>query len=97
MKKGLIYLGLFFWLLFFENLADAKPFHVDSTKSNSLLNDIKPISETSNLNKNRITNHLSIGIMKGFLMPHHEDMQQMYAHIQGLQPVSCTHLTLPTN
>jgi hypothetical protein len=85
MKKGLIYLGLFFWLLFFENFADAKAFHVDSTYSNSLLNDIKPISETSNLNKNRITNHLSIGIMKGFLMPHHEDMQQMYAHIQGLQ------------
>jgi hypothetical protein len=83
MKKRLIYIGLFFWLLFFANPADAKA--IDSTHLNLTQFQTAQNSRTSELNESRITNHLSIGIMKGFLMPHHEDMQQMYAHIQGLQ------------
>jgi len=85
MKKGLIYIGLFFWLLFFANSADAKAIHIDSADLGNDQSEISPSIENSELNKSRITNHLSVGIMKGFLMPHHEDMQQMYAHIQGIQ------------
>ena len=83
MKKRLIYIGLFFWLLFFANPADAKA--IDSTHLNLTQFQNAQNSGTSELNESRITNHLSIGIMKGFLMPHHEDMQHMYAHIQGVQ------------
>jgi len=83
MKKGLIYIGLFFWLLFFANSADAKT--IDSTQLKVAQFQNAQDLGTSDLNVSRITNHLSVGIMKGFLMPHHEDMQQMYAHIQGVQ------------
>jgi hypothetical protein len=85
MKKRLIYLGLFFWLLFFANFAVAKVIYVDSSDFDDTQSEISYGLKNSDLNKNRNTNHLSIGIMKGFLMPHHEDMQQMYAHIQGVQ------------
>ena len=85
MKKRLIYIGLFFWLLFSAQSINAKILNLDSADlvENQLCN--RFYKDNSDLNKNRITNHLSFGMMKGFLMPHHEDMQQMYAHIQGLQ------------
>ena len=85
MKKRLIYIGLFFWLLFFANFSNAKAIYIDSSDLNSSKSENRLSSENSVLNKDRITNHLTVGIMKGFLMPHHEDMQQMYAHVQGVQ------------
>jgi hypothetical protein len=85
MKKRLIYIGLFFWLLFSAQFVKAKLISIDSSDLGDTHSEISNGLENSDLNKNRITNHLSVGIMKGFLMPHHEDMQQMYAHIQGVQ------------
>ena len=85
MKKRLIYIGLFFWLLFSAQFVKAKTISIDSSDLGGT--QFKNRIELGNpdLSQNRITNHLSVGIMKGFLMPHHEDMQQMYAHIQGVQ------------
>jgi hypothetical protein len=85
MKKRLIYLGLFFWLLSFVHFVKAMTINIDSSDLSVSQLESRIELENSDLNKNRITKHLTIGIMKGFLMPHHEDMQQMYAHIQGLQ------------
>ena len=85
MKKRLIYIGLFFWLLFSAQFVIAKTISIDSSDLGGTQFENRIELGNSDLSQNRITNHLSVGIMKGFLMPHHEDMQQMYAHIQGVQ------------
>ena len=85
MKKRLIYIGLFFWLLFSAQFVKAKTISIDSSDLGGTQFKNRIELGNSDLSQNRITNHLSVGIMKGFLMPHHEDMQQMYAHIQGVQ------------
>ena len=85
MKKRLIYIGLFFWLLFSAQFVKAKTISIDSSDLGGTQFKNRIEIGNSDLSQNRITNHLSVGIMKGFLMPHHEDMQQMYAHIQGVQ------------
>lgn len=85
MKKRLIYIGLFFWLLFSAQIVKAKTISIDSSDLGDNQFETSIELENPDLNKNRITNNLTFGIMKGFLMPHHEDMQQMYAHIQGIQ------------
>ena len=85
MKKRLIYIGLFFWLLFSAQFVKAKTKSIDSSDLGGTQFENRIELGNSDLSQNRITNHLSVGIMKGFLMPHHEDMQQMYAHIQGVQ------------
>ena len=85
MKKRLIYIGLFFWLLFSAQFVKAKTKSIDSSDLGDTQFENRIELGNPDLSQNRITNHLSVGIMKGFLMPHHEDMQQMYAHIQGVQ------------
>jgi len=75
MKKRLIQIGLFFGFFFFGCTSflfgNSTVFIQDTAKKIPLL-----ISTQSSY---------TLGLVNGFLLPHHEDMQQMYAHISGFQ------------
>lgn len=74
MKKRLIHIGLFFWLIFScIHLSSAINFNDSLIKRND------------SLQLEKVTSHIYVGYLSGFLIPHHEDMQHMYAHISGLQ------------
>ena len=72
MKKRLISIGLFFWLIAFCNCNLL--FGIADTTS-------LPVAENNVFNKHSIR----LGYLNGFLIPHHEDMQHMYKHISGVQ------------
>lgn len=75
MKKRLIQIGLFFGLFFLgftSNLLGQTSALIQDTASKF----------PAQLN---IQSSYTLGLVNGFLMPHHEDMQQMYKHISGLQ------------
>ena len=75
MKIRLIQIGLFFGFFFLVPLS-------------SLFGESQQIENDSNVNfplKVNFNRSFTIGKVNGFLLPHHEDMQQMYAHISGVQ------------
>ncbi len=75
MKRRLIQLGLFFGLFFFvlptSLFGSLQKLENDTIDHNPVLKNIHQ--------------SITIGAVNGFLIPHHEDMQQMYSHISGLQ------------
>ena len=75
MKKRLIQIGLFFGFFFlgFTSILFGNNigFNQDTAK--------QPALHVSTQNS------YTLGLVNGFLLPHHEDMQQMYKHISGLQ------------
>jgi len=72
MKKRLIKIGLFFWMIAFSNYQSAFA-KIDSMSISTMdTNVLKPYS-------------IRLGYINGFLIPHHEDMQHMYKQISGVQ------------
>jgi hypothetical protein len=75
MKKRLIQIGLFFGFFFLGCTSilfgNCNGFDQDTSKQPAL-----HVSTQSSY---------TLGLVNGFLLPHHEDMQQMYAHISGFQ------------
>jgi hypothetical protein len=75
MKKRLIQIGLFFGFFFLGCTSilfgNCNGFNQDTSKQPAL-----HVSTQSSY---------TLGLVNGFLLPHHEDMQQMYAHISGFQ------------
>jgi hypothetical protein len=75
MKKRLIQIGLFFGLFFLGFTSILLGQTSDLIQDTSFKFPAQINTQSS----------YTLGVVNGFLMPHHEDMQQMYAHIQGVQ------------
>lgn len=72
MKKGLIHIALFFCLVF--SAREKSLYAFTDSSVNSIHEDVRLLER-----------NFRLGYIKGFLIPHHEDMQHMYKHIEGFQ------------